>query len=196
MNGVLQLDGQYVSGHSFSGLPKSVHIDLKNRRVPNRYGLEIVDSKGGVVYQVRDISDTNPGLVTVRWNPHMDDRYVFTIFTETNPPVPVHREIFDILDPPTEDQEKYCSCVTHVAQKQDLECIKGKNWGKGKGCYNPYAVCAKSVGTTYRECGKHTDFNLLTDEELKATMALYGLDYTGSRDTLLQRLYAWKKEER
>ena len=39
---------------------------------------------------------------------------------------------------------KYEKCVLAVKSKQPKSCEKTK-W-KGKGCYNPWAVCNKSVG--------------------------------------------------
>ena len=45
-------------------------------------------------------------------------------------------------------QKKYCRCVLHVMGKNDEKCLKTKNWNSSNKCYNPYSICAKSVGTT------------------------------------------------
>lgn len=54
----------------------------------------------------------------------------------------------------TDDEKKYCRCVAHVKAKG--------------GAYNPFAVCAKTVGTTSRECGKSFDYHGFSDDELIA----------------------------
>jgi protein FLOWERING LOCUS T len=66
-----------------------------------------------------------------------------------------------------ERDEKYCSCVVKVAEKNTEICNLEENWGKtisGKTCYSPYAVCAKSVGTTSRTCDY--DYEAMTKEQL------------------------------
>ena len=70
---------------------------------------------------------------------------------------------------------KYCSCVVDVAAKQDGPCLRAKDWGKGKGCANPYAICAHSTGTSSRECGKNYDLANFNDEQLKAFGSLMGV---------------------
>jgi hypothetical protein len=56
--------------------------------------------------------------------------------------------------PPSEQQEKYCRCINKVAAKG--------------GSYNPYRVCAHSVGTTYRGCTKDVyDFGIMSLAELQ-----------------------------
>ena len=74
-----------------------------------------------------------------------------------------------------ERQMKYCSCVIDVAAKQNLSCLKKKDWGEGKSCYNPYSVCARSTGTSSRECGKNYQLENFNDEQLKAFGALMGV---------------------
>lgn len=43
---------------------------------------------------------------------------------------------------------KFERCVKKVKSKQSLRCRKNK-W-KGKGCYNPWAVCHSSIGKKRR----------------------------------------------
>jgi hypothetical protein len=65
--------------------------------------------------------------------------------------------------------EKYCSCVVKVAEKNSEICNLEENWGKtisGKTCYSPYAVCAKSVGTTNKSCGINYNYETMTKEQL------------------------------
>ena len=40
--------------------------------------------------------------------------------------------------------DKFERCVLKVKSKQPKSC-KSKKW-KGKGCYNPWAICTKTVG--------------------------------------------------
>lgn len=65
--------------------------------------------------------------------------------------------------------QKYCSCVIRVAEKNTNICNLEENWGKtiaGKTCYSPYAVCAKNIGTTSRECGLNYNYEAMTKEQL------------------------------
>ena len=41
---------------------------------------------------------------------------------------------------------KYERCVMKVKSKLPPSCVENKEYGKLKGCYNPWAVCTKSVG--------------------------------------------------
>lgn len=61
----------------------------------------------------------------------------------------------------TEQQKKYCSCQLKVTDKGTA--------------YNPYAVCAKSVGTTTRDCTNNYDFNKMPDNLLRAYLRLHKL---------------------
>lgn len=70
-------------------------------------------------------------------------------------------------------QEKYCSCVVDVAAKQSDECLSEKGFGGGK-CYNPYAVCAHSTGTTARHCSPYYDYDAMSEEEKRKLSLLKG----------------------
>jgi len=98
----------------------------------------------------------------------------------------------------TDKQEKFCRCVLHVAAKQPADCLKSKNYGS-KGCYNPYAVCAKSTGTSVGrsgKCGQSYDFNGIPDNELKAYSMMNGITVPSpySRNNMLANIAAWKGE--
>jgi hypothetical protein len=41
---------------------------------------------------------------------------------------------------------KYESCVLKIKMKQPKKCFKDGAWVGGKGCYNPWAICTKTVG--------------------------------------------------
>ena len=65
--------------------------------------------------------------------------------------------------------QKYCSCIIRVAEKNTEGCNSERNWGNvtdGKMCYSPYAVCAKNIKTTSRECGVNYDYETMTKEQL------------------------------
>ena len=42
--------------------------------------------------------------------------------------------------------KKYEDCVLKVKAKQPKHCMKRGKWVGGEGCYNPWAICTKSVG--------------------------------------------------
>lgn len=65
----------------------------------------------------------------------------------------------------TEQQKKYCSCQLKVTASGSA--------------YNPYAVCAKSVGTTVRSCSTEYDFNRMPDNLIQAYLELHKVPYTG-----------------
>lgn len=96
---------------------------------------------------------------------------------KTSPKPHVHTRIIKKTSPLTERQKKYCSCVVQVAEKQNDNCLSGKNWRKtvdGKQCYNPYAVCAKSTGGGNKNCGDNYNYNKMTNAELMKYRLLSG----------------------
>jgi len=93
-----------------------------------------------------------------------------------------------------ERNQKYCSCVIKVAEKNTEKCNLEHDWGTvsgGKSCYSPYAVCAKSVGTTNRNCGSNYDYNSMTKEQLRAFLNINKIEVSKSltRDQLLEMIY-------
>jgi len=54
----------------------------------------------------------------------------------------------------TDIQKRWCRCVLHVLEKQNVDCriwlgltkLEKQRTTTPKSCYNPYAVCTKSVG--------------------------------------------------
>lgn len=94
----------------------------------------------------------------------------------------------------TSPEKKYCSCVMDVAMKQEETCLKNREkWGS-RGCYNPYAVCARSVGTTTRECGSSYDFQQFDDKKLRAYAVLNDIDIPEpySHEKMLENIKKWK----
>lgn len=71
---------------------------------------------------------------------------------------------------------RYCRCIAHTAKQQPDWCLKEKAWyqkREGKGCYNPYAVCTKSIKRTGNvECFPYYDLENLPEEEQMAFMYL------------------------
>lgn len=97
----------------------------------------------------------------------------------------------------TEDEKKYCRCTLHMAAKNSEKCNKTINRGKREyGCYNPYAVCAKSVGTTTKNCGKNYNFEGIPDDELEAYIELRKLKINGkhTREKMIRAIEKWKSE--
>lgn len=76
-------------------------------------------------------------------------------------------------------QKKYCRCLLHVADDQEDWCLRDKAWFEsrdGVECYNPYAVCTKSVGRKGPafECVRHFDLDTIPASELNALADLKG----------------------
>lgn len=78
----------------------------------------------------------------------------------------------------TAQEQRYCSCVPQVAEKNAASCNEDKAWFEtrdGKKCYNPYAVCTSSVGTNVPSCKDHYNYSQFTDGQLKAMANLDGI---------------------
>lgn len=70
----------------------------------------------------------------------------------------------------TEDEQKYCRCTIKAASKQPDSCLVERAWYQtrdGQTCANPYAVCAKSVGVSTKECGDNYNFESMPDHYLR-----------------------------
>ena len=97
-----------------------------------------------------------------------------------------------------ENKQKWCRCVIKVAAKQTKSCLEDKAWYQvkdGKSCYNPYAVCSASVGTSSRECGKNYQFSNFSDDELKAYGYLHkdlDVPVPYNRSQMLSNISTWK----
>jgi len=83
----------------------------------------------------------------------------------------------------TEGEEKFCRCYLKVAAK-----------GKVR---NPYAICAKSVGTTSRKCGESFDFEAMPDDLLIAYLKVHKLEVPSpyNRKQALLTVYRSKKNK-
>ena len=94
----------------------------------------------------------------------------------------------------SEDQMKFYSCAIDVADKNPESCTK-EDWGKGK-CYNPYSVCAKSVGTTTgrKDVSACLDFENMSVERLRGYAKLHDIQIPAraNKRTILARIYDWK----
>jgi hypothetical protein len=82
----------------------------------------------------------------------------------------------EIYQDSTSMPARYCRCIAHTAKQQPDWCLKEKAWYQkrdGKGCYNPYAVCTKSIKRTGNvECFSYYDLENLPEEEQMALMYL------------------------
>ena len=93
----------------------------------------------------------------------------------------------------SEKQQKWCRCVLHVAAKQSPACLRSRAWRskiKGKTCYNPYSVCAKSVGTTAPYCATQYQLSELSKKELLSLGYLEDLKVSSknTRGQLIERI--------
>jgi len=93
----------------------------------------------------------------------------------------------------------YCRCTIESAAKQPETCLTEKAWfqqREGKKCYNPYAVCHKSVeGEAGRvDCGSHFVFENIPDLELIGFANLNGITMPANYDraAILQAVAQWK----
>lgn len=95
----------------------------------------------------------------------------------------------------TQQQKKYCECVVKVASKQSPSCNINKNWYT-KNCYNPYAVCAKSVKTTSR-CGNDYDFKHMDDNYIRAyaNLSRVPIPVPYSKQKLIENIEKWKHKK-
>jgi len=110
------------------------------------------------------------------------------------------REWMRPKSPLPEEKQKYCRCVLRVAAKQPGQCNVEKAWfqkRQGRTCYNPYAVCAASVGTTSRQCGLWYDLKNIPDDELTAYASLNKVPIPSpyDREQMLKNLDAWMEQK-
>lgn len=106
------------------------------------YKILIIDPKNKRFYQLKSLDET-----------------------KYNPERPLIIKDSDL----TESEQKFCSCVVQVSEKQPSECNIEKAWYKirrGKKCYNPFSVCSKTTQGSNSECNKNYNYELLTDRQL------------------------------
>lgn len=97
-------------------------------------------------------------------------------------------------------EQKYCSCVIEVAEKQPGACNLEKAWFEKRDnheCYNPYAVCARSVGTSTRQCGNNYNFEQMNEKQLEVFANLNAISVATplNRQIILNDIYAKKQYE-
>lgn len=105
-----------------------------------------------------------------------------------------------------EGQQKFCACIIKAAAKEPEECIRQKEWYKnvtgltGSGrkvsrrCASPYAVCAKTVGTTSPDCTQAYNFANMNDDELAAYAELHDIPISRplNREAVLNQIKSTK----
>ena len=85
-----------------------------------------------------------------------------------------------------ENEQAYCSCVVQVAERQPGQCNLEKAWFEmrdGRECYNPFAVCAASVGTSSRRCYENYNYEAMSDHQLASLAGLRNIDVTSMSNT-------------
>lgn len=73
-------------------------------------------------------------------------------------------------------EQRFCSCTIEVAEKQPGACNLEKAWFEERDhhmCYNPFSVCAHSIGTTSRACKENFNFSQFTPRQMEAYNSLY-----------------------
>jgi hypothetical protein len=53
----------------------------------------------------------------------------------------------------------------------------------GRECYNPFAICAASVGTTSRRCYENYNYEAMSDHQLASLAGLRNIDVTSVSNT-------------
>ena len=75
-----------------------------------------------------------------------------------------------------DQQKRYCRCILHVAEQQPEWCLETQDWYKqrdGKKCYNPYAICTKSLSRRGSvECFLNYNLDGIPDKEIRALILL------------------------
>jgi hypothetical protein len=100
----------------------------------------------------------------------------------------------------SEQEQKYCHCVLEVAAKQPGACSAERAWFEqrdGRTCSNPYAVCAKTTGTSYRHCGANYNYEALPDREIEAYANLSHIPVPEpyNRAQMITNIYQWKESK-
>lgn len=95
-------------------------------------------------------------------------------------------------------EKKYCECIVKVASKQPGACNLEKAWFEERDeqvCYNPFAVCAKQVGVSTKNCYKNYKYEILSLKELESLLNLKGYSSDlSSREELISRLEELSKD--
>ena len=88
-----------------------------------------------------------------------------------------HGGVFVSGNPLTQSQQKFCSCILGATSAN-----------------NPYAVCAKSTGTTSRLCSEYYDFYTMPLAKLEGYYLLHKIPMPISRDrdSLIEGIRQWK----
>jgi hypothetical protein len=104
-----------------------------------------------------------------------------------------------IYDDPPEQDDKYCDCIVKVAAKQPPSCNSDRAWFQerdGHKCYNPYAVCHKTVqGVGRPSCKQHYNYESMSDDQLIgfASLERINIPQPYDRNTLIQAINSYKK---
>jgi hypothetical protein len=95
-----------------------------------------------------------------------------------------------------EKQKKFCRCTVHVGAKQEKSCTKAKQ-GTSKSCVNPYAVCAKTTGTSSRKCGEVFEFKNFPKQELVSYARAHDIRVPAKarKQEILDAIEEWKSRE-
>lgn len=97
---------------------------------------------------------------------------------------------------------KYCDCVLEVAAEQPGQCNLEKAWFQhrdGRECYNPYAVCHRTIEEAHNidvgnpPCDMYYDYEHLPTEQLIAFANLKGIPArdASSREHLISMIDAY-----
>lgn len=164
------------------------------------YVLDIYSQPNKITATITDRNRYDPVKLANQTGSVLEARLTFYVKSEELLPRKPKEAWLREGNPLPPQKQNFCRCVLDVAGKQPSQCNVEKAWRQqreGKTCYNPYAVCAKSVGTTSRQCGMWYEFEHIPDRELMGYASLNKIDIPSpyNRTQLLSNIYAWKGQK-
>src|SRR5436190_15029263 len=160
------------------------HVEYHSENFPREnFPLELMTSLDQLVDELKfTVGDPPVGPMTTvaLQNPMISKLPTPSVQIPTSQIAPSGRGQHDFFKKDTnlsEEQKKYCSCILKVTDKG--------------GARIPYAVCAKTVGTTTRDCSVNYDFERMPDHLLRAQLKLHKMEIPSpwNRQQALQVLH-------
>lgn len=168
---------------------------------PHLYVVDVYSQPNKVYATIADRNRYDPVELANSNNLALERRITFYVKPEGAAPMAEPKKAWiQEGSPMTDQQQSFCRCVLDVAGKQPVQCNIEEAWFQkrgGKTCYNPYAVCSKSVGTTSRECGMWYNFDVIPNDELMgyASLNRIPIPIPFDREQMLKNIATWKEQK-
>ena len=159
--------------------PENFAVPYRAPSLPGSYSIGLYRQAGSIElrYQRREIFNT--AKFVTDHHLILIESVGFSIAPEAaDPPDPPDEISFKTDTSLDQHQQAYCRCLLEVAAQQPETCNTEKAWfekREGKMCYNPYAICHKSVGAGIYSCSPHYNFDAMSDRYLVAYADLHGV---------------------